>query len=47
MGERRYATLAKEFPEKAKVLLEANMSDSRATWNYYRRLASIDYSVEE
>ena len=47
LGERRYATLAKEFPEKAKVLLEANMSDSRATWNYYRRLASIDYSVEE
>ena len=47
LGERRYATLAAEFPEKAKELLEANLKNAKENWNYYKRMAVIDYSIEE
>ena len=47
LGERRYATLAAEFPEKAKELLEANLKNAKDNWNYYKRMAAMDYSTEE
>ena len=47
LGERRYATLAAEFPEKAKELLEINLKNTKDSWNYYKRLAAMDYSIEE
>jgi len=47
LGERRYATLAAEFPEKAKELLEANLKNAKDNWNYYKRMAAMDYSAEE
>ena len=47
LGERRYATLAAEFPEKAKELLEANLKNAKDNWNYYKRMAAMDYSIEE
>ncbi len=45
--ERRYTTLLAEFPDHAKVLFEMNLKNAKDTWNYYKRLASMDYSVEE
>ena len=47
LGERRYATLAAEFPEKAKELLETNLKNAKDNWNYYKRMAAMDYSLEE
>ena len=47
LGERRYATLAAEFPEKAKELLETNLKNAKDNWNYYKRMAAMDYSIEE
>ena len=47
LGERRYATLAAEFPEKAKELLETNLKNAKDNWNYYKRMATMDYSIEE
>ena len=47
LGERRYATLVTEFPEKAKELLEANLKNAKENWNYYKRMAAMDYSIEE
>ena len=46
-SERRYSTLLNEFPEQAKVLFEMNVKNAKDTWNYYKRLAAIDYSTEE
>ncbi len=45
--ERRYTTLLAEFPDHAKALFEMNLKNAKDTWNYYKRLASLDYSVEE
>ncbi len=45
--ERRYTTLLAEFPDHAKSLFEMNLKNAKDTWNYYRRLAEMDYSVEE
>lgn len=45
--ERRYSTLLNEFPEQAKVLFEMNLKNARDTWNYYVRLAAMDYSTQE
>ena len=42
--ERRYTILAGEFPERAKVLFAQNKSNAQDRWNYYKRLASLDYS---
>ena len=46
-SERRYSTLLNEFPEQAKVLFEMNLKNAKDTWNYYKRMAAMDYSVEE
>ena len=45
-GESRYNTLLTEFPEHAKQLFEMNLKNAKDTWNYYKRLASMDYSLE-
>ena len=46
-SERRYSTLLNEFPEQAKVLFEMNLKNAKDTWNYYKRMAAMDYSVED
>ena len=46
MGEVRYATLAKQFPERAKVLFAKNERESKAKLRHYKRLAALDYSEE-
>ena len=46
-SERRYSALLNEFPEQAKILFEMNLKNAKDTWNYYKRMASMDYSVEE
>ena len=45
--ERRYTTLLAEFPDHAKVLFEMNLKNAKDTWNFYKRMASMDYSTEE
>ena len=45
--ERRYTTLLAEFPDHAKVLFEMNLKNAKDTWNYYKRMAAMDYSTEE
>ena len=45
--ERRYTTLLAEFPDHAKVLFEMNLKNAKDTWNFYKRMAAMDYSTEE
>jgi pyruvate-ferredoxin/flavodoxin oxidoreductase len=47
LGEVRYTSLQKSFPEEAKELFEA--AEENAKWRYktYKRQASLDYSEEE
>ena len=45
-GESRYSALLSEFPERAKELFELNLKNAKETWNYYKRMASMDYSAE-
>ena len=45
--ERRYTTLLAEFPDHAKILFEMNLKNAKDTWNYYKRMAAMDYSTEE
>ncbi|WP_319371047.1 pyruvate:ferredoxin (flavodoxin) oxidoreductase [uncultured Ilyobacter sp.] len=46
MGEVRYATLTKSFPERAKELFARNQAEAKRKWEQYKRLASLDYSVK-
>ena len=46
MGEVRYATLTKSFPERAKQLFAANQAEAKRKWEQYKRLASLDYSAK-
>jgi len=43
-SETRYTTLIKTFPEEAKVLFAAAEDNSKWRYNYYKRLAEMDYS---
>ena len=47
MNEVRYTTLAKSFPEDAKVLFA--QSEKNAKWRYssYKRLSELEYEVIE
>ena len=45
--EIRYASLLKENPEHAKELFNVNLKNAKETWNFYKRMASLDYSVED
>ena len=44
--ESRYSVLLSEFPEHAKELFEVNLKNAKDTWNFYKRMAAMDYSVE-
>lgn len=46
MGEVRYATLTKSFPERAKELFAKNQAEAQRKWAQYNRLASLDYSAK-
>ena len=45
--EIRYASLLKENPGHAKELFDINLKNAKETWNFYKRMASLDYSVED
>jgi len=44
MGEVRYASLGREFPDVAEELFKAAEENARWRYNTYRRLAALDYS---
>ena len=44
LGEVRYASLQKSFPEEAKILFEVAEKDAKWRYNSYRRLQAIDFS---
>jgi len=44
LTETRYAQLKAIDPEKAKELLELNKKESQRRYDYYKRLAAMDYS---
>ncbi len=44
-GERRYASLMSEFPEKAEELFKLNQSNAKDRWNFYKRFSQMDYST--
>ncbi|OQY05759.1 MAG: pyruvate:ferredoxin (flavodoxin) oxidoreductase [Bacteroidetes bacterium 4572_117] len=45
-SETRYTSLVKAFPEEAKLLFAAAEENSKWRYNYYKRLAEMDYSGE-
>ncbi|MCK5823354.1 MAG: pyruvate:ferredoxin (flavodoxin) oxidoreductase, partial [Bacteroidales bacterium] len=44
LGEVRYASLQKSFPEEAKVLFEVAEKDAKWRYNSYKRLQALDFS---
>ncbi|XMB71926.1 pyruvate:ferredoxin (flavodoxin) oxidoreductase [Mycoplasmatota bacterium WC30] len=44
LNENRYQQLVKTNPERAKELLNKNLTDSKKRWAMYKRLATMDYS---
>ncbi len=45
-SETRYTSLIKAFPEEAKTLFAAAEDNSKWRYNYYKRLAAMDFSEE-
>ena len=45
-SETRYTSLIKAFPEEAKVLFAAAEDNSKWRYNYYKRLAAMDFTEE-
>ena len=45
-SETRYTTLTKSFPEEAKELFAAAEDNSKWRYNYYKRLAAMDFTEE-
>ncbi len=45
-SETRYTSLVKAFPEEAKVLFAAAEDNSKWRYNYYKRLAAMDFTEE-
>ncbi|MFV0499286.1 MAG: pyruvate:ferredoxin (flavodoxin) oxidoreductase [Bacilli bacterium] len=43
LSENRYAALNTINPDKVEMLLEANMKEAKKRYNYYMRLASLEY----
>jgi len=46
-GEVRYTSLKKAFPKEAAELFVAAEQNAKWRYNSYRRLASLDYSIQE
>lgn len=46
MGEVRYASLAKAYPEEAEALFAKTEKDAMDRINSYKRMAAMDYSIE-
>ena len=46
MGEVRYASLAKAYPEQAEELFAKTEQDAMERINSYKRMAAMDYSIE-
>jgi pyruvate-ferredoxin/flavodoxin oxidoreductase len=47
MGEVRYATLTKSFPERAKELFARNKAEAQRKLRQYNRMANLDFSAEK
>ena len=45
-SETRYTSLIKSFPEEAKILFAAAEDNSKWRYNYYKRLAAMDFNEE-